>query len=81
VHGLGHGVGYELHELPSFKESASPEDGRLEPGDVVTLEPGLYEPGPGGFGVRLEDLFVVRPEGLDCLTPLPYDLDPRGWTE
>jgi Xaa-Pro aminopeptidase len=81
VHNLGHGVGYELHELPSFKEAAAPEDGLLEPGDVITLEPGLYEPeaGAGGFGVRLEDLLVVRAEGLENLTPLPYDLDPRAW--
>lgn len=79
VHNLGHGVGYELHELPSFKESASPADGQLEAGDVVTLEPGLYEPGEGGFGVRLEDLVVVTDVGTENLTALPYDLDPRAW--
>ena len=81
VHNLGHGVGYELHELPSFKESVGADDGILEAGDVITLEPGLYEPGAGGFGVRLEDLYVVRPEGLENLTPLPYDLDPRAWPD
>jgi len=79
VHGLGHGVGYELHELPSFGESAEPEDGMIEVGDVLTLEPGLYEPGAGGFGVRLEDLVAVGPAAGENLTPLPYELDPRAW--
>lgn len=79
VHNLGHGVGYELHELPSFKETAAPADGVLEAGDVVTLEPGLYEPGAGGFGVRLEDLVLLGEDGAENLTPLPYDLDPRAW--
>jgi len=79
VHNLGHGVGYELHELPSFKEPASEAEGRLEAGDVVTLEPGLYDASPGGYGVRLEDLVVIGEEGNDNLTPLPYDLDPRAW--
>jgi len=79
VHNLGHGVGYELHELPSFKEGAAEGDGRLAAGDVITLEPGLYEPGEGGFGVRLEDLVVLDETGAENLTPLPYDLDPRAW--
>ncbi len=79
VHNLGHGVGYELHELPSFKEQASASEGRLEAGDVVTLEPGLYDPAPDGYGVRLEDLVVIGDERNENLTPLPYDLDPRAW--
>jgi len=79
VHNLGHGVGYELHELPSFRDAASDEDGRIESGDALTLEPGLYQPGEGGFGVRLEDLVLVAEDGLENLTPLPYDLDPRAW--
>ena len=45
VHGLGHGVGFELHEFPSFKRHAESE-GLLEVGDVLTLEPGLYDPDP-----------------------------------
>jgi len=78
VHGLGHGVGFELHESPSFKRHAE-EDGRLEIGDVLTLEPGLYDPEPAtGFGIRLEDL-VHLDEQPENLTPLPYDLDPRAW--
>ncbi len=82
VHGLGHGVGFELHELPSFRapaESQPPSFGCLEEGDVITLEPGLYDP-EAGFGVRLEDLCSVGSDGISNLTPLPYDLDPRAWT-
>lgn len=79
VHNLGHGVGYELHELPSFKEQASESEGRLEAGDVVTIEPGLYDPSSDGYGVRLEDLVVIGEERNENLTPLPYDLDPRAW--
>src|SRR6185503_16027521 len=54
VHGLGHGVGFELHEYPSFRRHADNE-GVLGVGDVFTLEPGIYDP-EAGFGVRLEDL-------------------------
>lgn len=80
VHNLGHGVGYELHELPSFARTATDEEGRLEPGDVFTLEPGLYEPDEG-WGVRVEDLVAMGEEGVENLTPLPYDLDPRACGE
>ncbi|MGE5233432.1 MAG: M24 family metallopeptidase [Acidobacteriota bacterium] len=76
VHGLGHGVGHELHELPSFRKESGPE-GVLEVGDVITLEPGLYD--PEAYGVRLEDLCWLGPQGLENLTPLPYDLDPKVW--
>jgi Xaa-Pro aminopeptidase len=79
VHNLGHGVGYELHELPVFRHVAGAE-GVLAPGDVFTLEPGLYDPA-GGYGVRLEDLFHLGAGGAEILTPLPYDLDPRAWPE
>lgn len=79
VHGLGHGVGFELHEYPSFRKMAGAE-GVLAPGDVLTLEPGLYHP-DDGWAVRLEDLVVLGPDGAsENLTPLPYDLDPRAWT-
>ena len=63
VHGLGHGVGFEVHEMPSFRQEANDWEGRLEPGDVITLEPGLYEPespDTAGSAVRLEDLYVVN---------------------
>lgn len=78
VHGLGHGVGFELHEYPSFKRNAE-RAGLLEVGDVLTLEPGLYDPDPvAGFGIRLEDLVHLgaQPENL---TPLPLELDPQAW--
>jgi Xaa-Pro aminopeptidase len=77
VHNLGHGVGLELHEFPTFKR-ASGAEGVLREGDVFTLEPGLYDP-EAGWAVRLEDLFYLGPDGLESMTPLPYDLDPRAW--
>jgi Xaa-Pro aminopeptidase len=79
VHGLGHGVGYELHEYPSFRQHAG-DEGLLEEGDLLTLEPGLYDVDQG-YGVRLEDLCSLGPDGLINLTPLPYDWDPRAWGE
>ncbi|MCB1056024.1 MAG: aminopeptidase P family protein [Acidobacteria bacterium] len=78
VHNLGHGVGFELHELPSFKETAGEREGLLAVGDVITLEPGLYDP-KNGWGVRLEDLVYLGPDGPENLTPWPYDLDPAAW--
>jgi len=77
VHNLGHGVGLDLHELPIFKKVSGAE-GVLREGDVFTLEPGLYDPA-AGWGVRLEDLVYLGPDGLETLTPLPYDLDPKKW--
>lgn len=80
VHGLGHGVGFELHELPSFKRHAQ-GGGLLAAGDMLTLEPGLYDPDPvSGFGVRLEDLVYLDVAGAENLTPLPEDMDPRSWS-
>jgi Xaa-Pro aminopeptidase len=78
VHGLGHGVGFEVHELPHFRAAGRDGDGTIERGDVFTLEPGLYDP-DGGWAVRLEDLCHLGARGLENLTPLPYDLDPRAW--
>lgn len=77
VHNLGHGVGFDLHEQPVFRKMAGAE-GVLREGDVFTLEPGLYDPDEG-YGVRLEDLVHLGQEGLENLTPLPYEMDPRGW--
>jgi Xaa-Pro aminopeptidase len=70
-HGLGHGVGLEVHELPSLGLTGHEE---LIPGDVVTIEPGLYRPGFGGC--RLEDLVLVTEDGAQNLTQYPYDLTP-----
>jgi len=65
-HGLGHGVGLEIHEAPRL---ARRESRALEAGMVVTVEPGIYL--PGEFGVRIEDTAVVTPQGRRLLTQSP----------
>ena len=70
-HGLGHGVGLEVHEEPGMGRLA---DKQLVAGDVVTVEPGLYRSGYGG--VRLEDIVLVTDDGCENLTRYPYDLAP-----
>jgi Xaa-Pro aminopeptidase len=73
VHGLGHGLGLHVHEDPSFS-AYSPENMRLLPGVVITVEPGLYYP-ERGLGVRLEDTCWARPDGqFEVLAPYPLDL-------
>jgi Xaa-Pro aminopeptidase len=69
-HSLGHGVGLEVHELPSMGRSGQD----LVPGDVITIEPGLYRSGYGGL--RLEDIVLVTEDGYDVITDYPYDLTP-----
>jgi Xaa-Pro aminopeptidase len=71
-HGLGHGVGLAVHEGPRLSPFADPKKDILEPGMVVTVEPGIYL--VGEFGVRIEDLTVVRADGLEVLTAAPKEL-------
>ena len=70
-HGLGHGVGLEVHEQPGMGLASKLP---LKAGDVVTVEPGCYRQGYGG--VRLEDLVLVTENGAENLTQYPYELAP-----
>ncbi|TWS17958.1 aminopeptidase P family protein [Tsukamurella asaccharolytica] len=69
LHGLGHGVGVQIHEAPALGKLGS---GTLSDGAVVTVEPGVYLPGRGG--VRIEDTLVVRADGPELLTRTTKDL-------
>lgn len=70
VHRTGHGVGLDVHERPSV----SPSGGELEPGHVISIEPGLYDPAVGG--IRIEDLVVVTADGHENLTDYRVGLEP-----
>ncbi|MGC2373473.1 MAG: M24 family metallopeptidase, partial [Solirubrobacteraceae bacterium] len=63
-HGVGHGVGMEIHEAPRLSRTAGDEP--LRAGNVVTVEPGVYV--PERLGVRIEDLVLVTDIGHECLT-------------
>lgn len=73
-HSTGHGVGLQVHEEPSLRETAL---NPLEAGDVITVEPGLYRMELGG--VRVEDTGMVTEHGFDNFTSLTYSLDPRDY--
>jgi Xaa-Pro aminopeptidase len=68
-HGLGHGVGLEVHEDPRLTRVA---EGALSEGNTVTIEPGVYL--PGSFGVRIEDLVAITADGAEVLTAFPKEL-------
>ncbi len=68
-HGLGHGVGLEVHEEPRVARSG---EGKLTAGEVVTIEPGVYL--PGRFGVRIEDLVVIGEQGPRVLSGIDKEL-------
>jgi Xaa-Pro aminopeptidase len=68
-HGVGHGVGIEIHEAPRLAQRSEDE---LVQGDVVTIEPGIYL--PGRFGVRIEDLVHVTANGHRNLSGYPKEL-------
>jgi Xaa-Pro aminopeptidase len=74
VHSLGHGVGLEIHEKPSFGLTPANHD-LIEVGDIVTIEPGLYFP-ERGLGVRIEDTFVVETNGVRSLSVSARQLRP-----
>ena len=68
LHGLGHGIGLEIHEAPTLGRTSTV---RLRSGMIVTVEPGIYLPGVGG--VRIEDDVLVTPRGRRKLSSLPRD--------
>jgi len=68
-HSLGHGLGLDVHELPRIGEQSKDP---IETGNVITLEPGIYNPEIGG--VRIEDDFVITRDGFENLTPFPREV-------
>ena len=69
THSTGHGLGLEIHEAPRL---AAGQSQKLEPGMVITIEPGVYV--PGKWGVRIEDVVVVTASGCEVLTPTDKEL-------
>jgi Xaa-Pro aminopeptidase len=73
IHSTGHGVGLDVHEGPAISDGT---DDELQPGHVITIEPGLYHPDHGG--VRIEDLVVVTEDGYRNLTDYPISFTPES---
>ena len=69
VHGLGHGTGLVIHELPWLGQASR---NAIANGDLVTIEPGVYFPGVSG--VRIEDLYVITSDGPVALSRAPVEL-------
>ena len=69
-HSLSHGVGIDIHEFPNCSPKS---ENVLEPGDVISMEPGIYL--PGRFGVRIEDVIQIQKDGCFDLTDLPKTLE------
>ncbi len=69
IHGLGHGVGVDIHEEPYLRPGS---ETILEPGMIVTIEPGVYL--PGLHGIRIEDLVLITKTGFRPLTRLPHEI-------
>ncbi|HPZ10314.1 MAG TPA: Xaa-Pro peptidase family protein [Candidatus Eremiobacteraeota bacterium] len=72
-HSLGHGVGLMVHEGPSVSATS---DEKLEPGMVITVEPGLYFTGWGG--IRIEDMIVITEQGFELITHMPHCLNKKN---
>ena len=72
VHSIGHGLGLNIHERP-WSGLTADDSNCLQPGVVMTIEPGLYYPSKG-MGVRIEDTYYVHPNGtMEILAEYPYD--------
>lgn len=70
-HSLGHGIGRDIHENPSLRKT--PPEEELRPGNVVTVEPGIYIPGEGG--VRIEDDILITHSGCEVLSSLGKNIE------